>query len=134
MDTREQGDTWMIGGVSPENTLLEIEMLLKPSAANFMDAFPREIPGVKEKTLSANSSYSTTYSIFSLLVYGLKASVFLLPLLLAFVYYRYGRERSFTVPGFLSYVPHPRKPWIVNLVFRRDPLDFDENGFYATLL
>jgi len=35
----------------------------------------------------------------------------------------------------LSYVPNrERKPWVVNLVFKSDALDFDENGFYATLL
>ena len=60
--------------------------------------------------------------------------VFLFPVLLAFIYYKFGREKSFTVPKFLSFVPRNRKPWLVNLVFRKDPFDYDENGFYATLL
>ncbi len=40
-----------------------------------------------------------------------------------------------TVPTYLSTVPNrSRKPWLVNLVFRKDVFDFDEDGFYATLL
>ena len=30
--------------------------------------------------------------------------------------------------------PRPRKPWLVNMIFRGTPNDFDEAGFYATLL
>jgi hypothetical protein len=31
-------------------------------------------------------------------------------------------------------VPQKRKPWLVNMVFNGDAFDFDQNGFYATLL
>jgi uncharacterized membrane protein len=34
----------------------------------------------------------------------------------------------------LSYVPSKIKPWVVNLVFKGDAFDFDQDGFYATLL
>src|SRR5512136_2543823 len=48
---------------------------------------------------------------------------------------RHGRERQFTVPRFISFVPDPTlKPWVVNMVFRSEPGDFNENGFYATVL
>jgi Predicted membrane protein (DUF2207) C-terminal domain len=48
---------------------------------------------------------------------------------------RHGRERKFTVPRYLSFVPEPTlKPWVVNMVFTGEPGDFDENGFYATVL
>ncbi len=97
-DAQKNGDTWVIEGVSAENTLLEIEILLKPSIVNVMDAFPRNIPGVKDKTLSANSEYSLISGIFSTLVYALRAMVLLFPVLIAFVYYKYGREKIFTVP------------------------------------
>lgn len=60
--------------------------------------------------------------------------VLLLPFLLISVYVLYGREAECLVPEYLSMVPDPgAKPWIVNLLFTGDPLDFDENGFYATL-
>ncbi|MCZ7380299.1 MAG: DUF2207 domain-containing protein [Candidatus Methanoperedens sp.] len=134
MDVRKVGDTWVIDGASPENSLLEVEMLLDPRVKNAMAAFPQNISGVKDKTLSANSGYYGKSGIFSALILTLKALVFLFPVILALIYYRYGKEKSFTVPEFLSVVPHQRKPWLVNLVFRKDPFDFDENGFYATLL
>ena len=130
MDVKKKGDTWIVRGVSPKDTLFEIEMLLDPAISGEMEGFPESVIGVKEKTLAANSKYS----IFSGLSFGLKAMVLLFPVLLAFIYYRFGREKSFTVPKFLSFVPRNRKPWLVNLVFRKDPFDYDENGFYATLL
>ena len=130
MDVKKEGDTWIVRGVSQKDTLFEIEMLLDPAISGEMEGFPNPISDVKEKTLQANSKYS----IFSQLSFALKAMVFLFPVLLAFIYYKFGREKSFTVPKFLSFVPRNRKPWLVNLVFRKDPFDYDENGFYATLL
>ncbi len=60
--------------------------------------------------------------------------VLLAPLMLLLVYGRFGKERFFTVPASLSYVPNKRKPWQVNLIFKGDPFDFDKDGFYATIL
>ncbi|HID96572.1 MAG TPA: DUF2207 domain-containing protein, partial [Thermodesulfobacteriaceae bacterium] len=132
MDTSKEGKTWVIEGTSPENTLLEIEMLLEGPPV--MDGFVRNVSDVRGKTLEANTEYSDTYGFYLLLVWAIIAMVFLYPIVLILVYYSYGRERSYTVPRFLSFVPEKRKPWIVNLVFRKSPFDFDENGFYATLL
>jgi uncharacterized membrane protein len=134
MDARKDGDTWIVTGESPKDALLEIEMLLKPEFSNVMDGFLQYVSDVKGKTLSANSHYSTTYSFLSALSYTLIAMVFFFPVMLALIYYKYGREKFFTVPKFLSYVPKIRKPWLVNLVFKGDAFNFDENGFYATLL
>lgn len=53
---------------------------------------------------------------------------------ISFVYRKYGKEKEFVVPEFLSYVPKKIKPWIVNLVFKGDAFKFDKDGFYATLL
>jgi uncharacterized membrane protein len=51
------------------------------------------------------------------------------------IYNRYGREKEFTVPAYLSTLPTTAlKPWQVNLLFKGDALDFDEDGYYATLL
>ncbi|VVB56421.1 Uncharacterised protein [uncultured archaeon] len=130
MDVKKEGDIWVVRGISPKDTLFEIELLLNPASSGEIDGFTKEVPDVERQTLSANSRYP----IFSQLSSALKAMVFLFPVLLAFIYYKFGREKSFTVPKFLSFVPRNRKPWLVNLVFRKDPFDYDENGFYATLL
>jgi uncharacterized membrane protein len=134
MDVRKDNDMWIVIGESPKDTLLEIEMLLKPEIGDIMDGFSREVADVEEKTLSANSKYSTTYTFFSALRYALIAMIVLFPAMLVLIYCKYGWEKVFTVPKFLSYVPKRRKPWLVNLVFKGDPFNFDENGFYATLL
>lgn len=127
---RKEGDTWIVDGTSPKDALLEMEMLLSPAISSAMDGFPKSVPDVKNKTLSVNSKYF----ILSLLSYALKAMVLLFPVVLAFIYYKFGKEKFFIIPKFLSFVPRNRKPWLVNLVFRKDPFDYDENGFYATIL
>ncbi|UYZ39395.1 MAG: DUF2207 domain-containing protein [Candidatus Methanospirare jalkutatii] len=128
------GNVWLITGESPKDTLLEVEMLLSPEVSGIMSGFPRTVEDVKDKTLTANSQYYLTYNIFSALSVILKALILTFPLILLLIYHRYGREKRFTVPKFLSYVPRKRKPWVVNLVFKKDAFDFDEDGFYATLL
>jgi uncharacterized membrane protein len=66
---------------------------------------------------------------------GSRAIALLNPLVLILFYLAWGREKRFVVPKYLSTIPNrERKPWIVNLVFKGDAFDFDENGFYATLL
>ena len=67
--------------------------------------------------------------------YGTLIFVLGLPFILVLLYLLFGREEQCTVPEYLSMVPDPTiRPWIVNLLFTGDPLDFDENGYYATLL
>ncbi|HUV79647.1 MAG TPA: DUF2207 domain-containing protein [Candidatus Bathyarchaeia archaeon] len=134
MEVRKDGSIWVITGESPKDTLLELEMLLKPEIVDGMDGFSREVSDVEGETRSANLRYYILYSFFSALRSILTALIFLFPVLLGLVYYKQGRERQFTVPKFLSYVPQSRKPWLVNLVFKGDAFDFDEHGFYATLL
>ena len=134
MASKKEGDAWIITGSSPENSLLEVEMLLKPEASKVIPGFPRNVSDVEGQTLSANSAYSSNYALASNLFNGLRALVLLFPLLLLLIYYRFGREKSYTVPKTLSYVPSKIKPWVVNLVFKGDAFDFDQDGFYATLL
>ncbi len=128
-DVKREGDVWIMTGSSPEDGLLEVEMLLRPEAKEAIDGFPRQVPSVREKTLEAQQSGSG-----SNLLLALRALVLLFPLALALFYFKLGKEKQFTVPKVLSYVPHKRKPWLVNMVFRGDAFDFDEDGFYATLL
>jgi len=55
--------------------------------------------------------------------------VLLMPFIFLGVYLRYGRERSFTVPEYLSFTPNTAlKPWQVNLLFKGDALDSMRTG------
>ena len=55
--------------------------------------------------------------------YCAKIAVLFVPFLLLYIYYWYGREKSFTVPEYLSTIPNPAlKPWQVNLLFKGDAL------------
>lgn len=128
-DVIKEGNSWIMTGSSPENGLLEVEMLLRPEAVEAIDGFPRQVPNVREKTIEAQQPGSGSYLLFAL-----RALVLLFPLALALFYFKFGKEKQFTIPSTLSYVPHKRKPWLVNMVFKGDAFDFDENGFYATLL
>lgn len=128
-DVKKEGNSWVMIGSSPEDGLIEVEMLLRPEAKEVIDGFPRQVANVREKTLEAQQSGSG-----SILLFTLRALVLLFPLALALYYFKFGKEKKFTVPSTLSYVPQKRKPWIVNMVFKGDAFDFDENGFYATLL
>ncbi len=59
----------------------------------------------------------------------------MIPVGLYLLWQRFGKEKEYVVPPFLSVVPNEsRKPWIVNLVFKRDATDFDVDGFNATML
>lgn len=127
-DVKKEGDLWVMTGSSPEDGLIEVEMLLRPESSDLIDGFQRLISDVEEKTFSAQSESSPWP------LQALRALVLIFPFALAIFYYRFGKEKQFTVPKVLSYVPHKRKPWLVNMVFRGDAFDFDEDGFYATLL
>ena len=107
-------------------------MLLKPNSVN---GFVKYMGNVEEKTISAYNTYFLIDKITRGMKYTLMAIVLLFPLIAYFIYLRFGKEKSYTVPEYLSYVPNKsRKPWIVNLIFNGDIGKFDENGFYATLL
>ena len=135
MNAKKEGDDWVVRGASPENGLIEAEMLLKPDVAKLMDGFITPIYGVEQKTVAANQAVSTASTAIDVVSYALIALILLLPFIVLAVYNRYGKEKPYTVPKTLSYVPNPeRKPWFVNLVFKSDPFDYDEDGFYATLL
>lgn len=127
-EVKKVGETWIFTGSSPEDGLLEVEMLLRPEAAEIIGGFPRHVSDVEGKTIEAQSESA------SVLLQALRALVLIFPFALALFYYQFGKERRFTVPEVLSYVPQKRKPWLVNMVFRKDAFDFDEDGFYATLL
>ena len=123
---------YVIEGSSPKNEPIRIEMLLKPySVAGFV----KYTDNVEENTISAYNSYMRTENIIKEAKYLLTAIILLFPLIAYLTYLRFGKEKPYTVPEYLSYVPNKsRKPWIVNLIFNGEVGKFDENGFYATLL
>ena len=131
---RREGDI-IITGQSEEDSLLEVEMLIDLNAIGGFEGFPSNVDDVRTSTNRLNSAYSREYNIAIWLRDGVRALALLTPLLLYAVYYRYGRERDFTVPRYLSTIPNrDRKPWLVNQNFKRDALDYDSDGFYATIL
>ena len=128
------GNQITISGSAAQDELLEVELLMTPGAHQ-IEGFRTPVSDVKGKTDSANFWYSLQYNAANGLGLAGEIIVILVPFLLLFIYFRYGREEEVTVPTYLSNVPNKdRKPWLVNLVFRKDIFDFDEDGFYATLL
>ena len=131
---RRGGDI-VLTGRSGKDMLLEVEMLVDLDALGGFDGFPSRVDDVRGSTVQANSAYLWEYSVALLLRDGARALALLMPLLLYAVYYRYGREREYTVPRYLSTVPNrERRPWLVNQIFKSDALDYDADGFYATIL
>lgn len=134
MDVKRDGTDWVISGSSRQDQPLQIDLLLKSEPSLSMQGFvqPSEDVAAQFQREEASHSWSdllaTAYSIVMRLL------VLLAPLILLLVYGRFGKERFFTVPASLSYVPNKRKPWQVNLIFKGDPFDFDKDGFYATIL
>ncbi|MBK3332550.1 DUF2207 domain-containing protein [Persephonella atlantica] len=125
---KKTAEGWLIKGKAKENGLVEIEML---TAKYEFNGYKQKVSNLLQKTLRANSGI-----VFSnLLIYGFLTVVVSFPVFIFALYSRYGREKSFTVPHFLSFIPEKsRKPYIVNLVFNGDVLEADENAFYSTLL
>ena len=91
MNYRKIGDSWVITGSSPKDAILEVEMLLKPQASKLIQGFPRQVSDVRTKTLSAQKGGFD-------LIFILRALVVVFPLLLILIYFRFGREKSYTVP------------------------------------
>ncbi|HDN50955.1 MAG TPA: DUF2207 domain-containing protein, partial [Thermoplasmatales archaeon] len=130
MDIRREGTQYVISGKSRRNGLLELEMVL----SSFSPKFSYHEEGILEKTVDTNTAYRTRYEVVDFLAALFKTLAFCFPPIVAAIYYVHGREKRYTIPRYLSYVPKKRKPWKVNLVFKGGATDFDMNGFYATLL
>ena len=129
------GNSIELQGSAAKDELLEFEMLLSRDVLTLMDAFDTPMSDVSTPTQQANWSYSFQYYAAVTLRDGAQTLVIAYPLLFLVVYYLYGREEPYTVPNYLSFVPNKeRAPWLVNLVFKDDAMDFDVDGFYATLL
>jgi uncharacterized membrane protein len=122
-------------GSVAKDELLELEVLFKKDVLNVLNGFLRRVDNVRGSTIQANTVYLIQYRMAQLLRDVAKALAVLNPPILILLYVAFGREKRFIVPRYLSTVPNKeRKPWVVNLVFKRDAVDYDEDGFFATLL
>ncbi len=129
---KKEKDFFMIHGNAPKNSLVEVEMLLKPIDIN---GFPTEIRNIKEITEEVNKNLFLIQKINKAIQFLLLSGVILFPFLLVVYYIKFGSEKEFTIPKFLSYIPNKkRKPFVVNLVFNGDSFYGDENAFFSTLL
>lgn len=129
--TSNTSEGWTISGKSPENGLIGAEMLMRKTEVS---AFVTQADDIEAGTESFYSSYSSKYLLLYILKYIFLLIALGFPVILYLIYKKYGSEKEFTVPEFLSFIPARRKPWLVNLVFNKDAFNFDEKGFFATLL
>jgi len=129
------GNRAIFHGSSPKDELLEVEILFKRDVLTVLNGYVREVDNVKGLTTQANTLYLVQYNAAQVLRVVAETLAVLVPIALIVLYIAFGREKRFVVPKYLSTIPNKeRKPWIVNLVFKGDAIDFDDNGFYATLL
>ncbi len=132
--TRE-GDQIVITGSAGESENVAIELLLNRSALDTVAGFPSPVADVEGQARSAYFWESVPYTLSTILYWAGIAFVLLVPVALLLLYRRYGREKAFTVPEYLSTIPDPSKPpYVVNLLFKGDAGTSDADGFYATVL
>ena len=135
MTVEQTGGEYRITGSAGEDELIEVEMLLDPAFLDEIDGFPTKMDDVRGRTERANFLYDLPLLFAGVLRIAAMVLVLAVPVLLYRTYRTHGTEKDASVPEHLSFVPDPNlKPWTVNLIFRGDAVDFDENGFYATLL
>jgi len=135
LDIERTADAVVITGSASQNDALNVELILVPAFTEKVGGFGEFVPDVRQKAADANRWPPLLYGAANIL-YGLSILLVLAtPFILLGVYLRYGREKPFTVPEYLSFTPNTAlKPWQVNLLFKGDALEFDDNGFYATVL
>ena len=123
-----------ITGFSLENQLLEVELILKADR-NYKFEVEEFEGDILEEVEKANSSYLTSYNILKGATLVLFTFALFFPILIIILYLVWGREKEYTVPEYLSFVPNTnRKPWEVNLLFKSDATTIDDDALYATLL
>ncbi len=124
-----------VTGSSRSDQLLEVELILEREAVDMIDGFLSEVENVRQKTVDANRWLILQNYVGLILRYGTSGLAIMMPFLLVALYFIYGREKEYTVPRYLSTAPNEnRKPWVINQIFEGTPVDYDDNGFYATLL
>ncbi|WP_292522102.1 DUF2207 domain-containing protein [Methanoculleus sp.] len=135
LEIERTADAVVITGSAAQNDALNVEMVLDPAFMETIDGFPVFVPDVQQQTADAHRWPPVFYGAAAVLNTLATLLVLLMPFILLGIYLRYGREKPFTVPEYLSFTPNTAlKPWQVNLLFKGDATEFDDNGFYATIL
>ena len=136
LSVERAGDQIIITGSAAADETVGVELLLSPDAVSRMSGFPVYVEGVAAKTRNANPWYEgIPFVVANGVMYFGMLILLATPFIFIAMYYRYGREKPFTVPKYLSFVPYPAmKPWVVNQLFKGDATNYDEDGYYATLL
>ena len=125
----------VFSGSSGEDQLLEFEFLMTHGVLDILEGDQRMVQDVESLTVNANRVLWIEYMIAILSIWVMRLAGFVMPIGLYMIWNRVGKEKDYVVPRTLSVIPNKdRAAWVVNLVFKSDAADFDEDGFYATLL
>ena len=125
----------VFSGSSGEDQLLEFEFLMTHGVLDILEGDQRMVQDVESLTVNANRVLWIEYMIASLSIWVMRLAGLVMPIGLYMIWNRVGKEKDYVVPRTLSVIPNKdRAAWVVNLVFKSDAADFDEDGFYATLL
>ncbi|RLF06007.1 MAG: hypothetical protein DRK00_02805, partial [Thermoprotei archaeon] len=126
-------DRVKVEGWSLENQLLEIELVLAGKGYRVVEKpFNGDVLWEAE---ASNTAYTVAYQALVGAAWALRIAAVAAPAFFIALYLTRGRERGFTVPSYLHYVPNPsRKPWEVDLLFSGDATTIGPNALYATLL
>jgi uncharacterized membrane protein len=125
----------VFSGSSGEDQLLEFEFLMTHGVLDILEGDQRMVQDVESLTVNANRVLWIEYMIARLSIWVMRLAGFVMPIGLYMIWNRVGKEKDYVVPRTLSVIPNKdRAAWVVNLVFKSDAADFDEDGFYATLL
>lgn len=125
----------VFSGSSGENQLLEFEFLMTHEVLDTLEGDQRMVQDVEFLTVNANRALWIEYMVATFSIWVMRLAGFVMPIGLYMIWNRVGKENDYVVPRTLSVIPNKdRAAWVVNLVFKKDAADFDEDGFYATLL
>ena len=125
----------VFSGSSGEDQLLEFEFLMTHGVLGTLDGDQRTVQDVESLTVNANRGLWIEYTVANFSIWVMRLAGFVMPIGLYMIWNRVGKEKDYVVPRTLSVIPNKdRAAWVVNLVFKSDAADFDEDGFYATLL
>ncbi|MDP3563578.1 MAG: DUF2207 domain-containing protein, partial [Methanoregula sp.] len=119
LTVQKSEDRYIITGSAAANEIIAVEMVGNTQGFSQINGFRTEGRDIKGQASAASFWYNVPYILSILLSMIAKVAVILVPLLFIVIYNRYGREKEFTVPAYLSTLPSSAlKPWQVNLLFK----------------
>jgi len=104
------GGTTTISGSAAANEVVGVEIVASRDYTAGWSGFPDAVADVAGSARSASFWYSLPYYLGGLLLAIGGILVLIMPALLYVVYSRYGREKAFVVPEYLSFVPDRTLP------------------------